>query len=132
MSKILSLIVVLFVILTSCFVQLTNADATGQCGGSSNVLFNCTASNKLNPCGPKRAGECINDRCFCMPGFINRNKENGCEQAAGVGSKILSFCGLTLLLLSGKLTRVYVKPLHFLYLPSCVIGGMYGLIIRWF
>jgi ESS family glutamate:Na+ symporter len=43
--------------------------------------------------------------------------------------EIASFCGLCGLLLLGKLSRIYFSFLHFLYLPSCVIGGIYGLLI---
>ena len=43
--------------------------------------------------------------------------------------EIASFCGLCALLFLGKLSRIYFSCLHFLYLPSCVIGGIYGLLI---
>ena len=41
---------------------------------------------------------------------------------------IASFCALCLLLFLGKLTRIHAHCLHFLFLPSCVIGGIYGLL----
>ena len=131
-STVFVAITLLLILSTHNFIQVVNADATEQCGSNrfTSKVFNCSASIKKNPCGPTRAGECVNDRCWCSPGFTNRNRENACEEAGGMGSKILSFCGLTMLLLAGKLTRVYVKPLHFLYLPSCVIGGIYGLLIN--
>lgn len=47
----------------------------------------------------------------------------------GAQGAMLSFCLLGLLLMLGKLTRVYVSCLHFLYLPSSVIGGLYGLVM---
>ena len=65
---------------------------------------------------------------FLFPGFTNRNKPHACVQAPGVGSKIIVLW-FDSVVVTGKLTRVYVKQLHFLYLPSCVIGGIYGLTI---
>lgn len=44
-------------------------------------------------------------------------------------SVILSFAGLSVLLLAGKLLRVKVKLLRQLYLPSSVIAGLIGLFI---
>jgi len=44
-------------------------------------------------------------------------------------SVIISFSGLCLLLLAGKVLRVKVKALQHLYLPSSVIGGLLGLLI---
>jgi ESS family glutamate:Na+ symporter len=43
--------------------------------------------------------------------------------------QIYSFVGLAVLLMAGKLTRINVSLLHSLFLPSCVIGGIYGLIV---
>ncbi len=42
---------------------------------------------------------------------------------------VISFCGLCLLLVVGKLLRVKIKLLQRLYLPSSVIAGIIGLII---
>jgi ESS family glutamate:Na+ symporter len=42
---------------------------------------------------------------------------------------VISFCGLCLLLLIGKMLRVKIKLLQKLYLPSSVIAGTLGLII---
>ena len=42
---------------------------------------------------------------------------------------VISFCGLCLLLLVGKMLRVKIKLLQKLYLPSSVIAGILGLII---
>jgi len=42
---------------------------------------------------------------------------------------VTSFCGLCVLLALGKLLRVKVGLLQRLYLPSCVIGGVVGLVI---
>lgn len=44
-------------------------------------------------------------------------------------SIVMSFCGLSLLLLLGKLARVKIGLLQRLYLPSSVIGGIIGLIV---
>lgn len=44
-------------------------------------------------------------------------------------SIVISFCGLCLLLLVGKLLRVKIKLLQKLYLPSSVIAGILGLTI---
>ena len=44
-------------------------------------------------------------------------------------SAVISFCGLCLLLVTGKFLRVKIKLLQKLYLPSSVIGGVLGLII---
>ncbi len=40
-----------------------------------------------------------------------------------------SFIGLCLLLMVGHLLRSWLRPLRWLYLPSCVIGGLVGLAI---
>lgn len=42
---------------------------------------------------------------------------------------VISFCGLCLLLLVGKLLRVKIKLLQKLYLPSSVVAGILGLTI---
>jgi ESS family glutamate:Na+ symporter len=42
---------------------------------------------------------------------------------------VMSFCGLSILLLVGKFLRVKVRLFQKLYLPSSVIGGLFGLII---
>lgn len=42
---------------------------------------------------------------------------------------VISFCGLCLLLIVGKLLRVKIQLLQKLYLPSSVIAGILGLII---
>ncbi len=42
---------------------------------------------------------------------------------------VISFCGLCLLLITGKFLRVKIKLLQKLYLPSSVIAGILGLII---
>ncbi len=42
---------------------------------------------------------------------------------------IVSFCGLCLLLVSGKWLRVHVRLFQRLYLPSSVLGGFLGLLI---
>ncbi|KOR29454.1 hypothetical protein TI03_02275 [Achromatium sp. WMS1] len=42
---------------------------------------------------------------------------------------VISFAGLCVLLLAGKLLRLVIKPLQYLYLPSAVIGGLLGLAI---
>jgi ESS family glutamate:Na+ symporter len=42
---------------------------------------------------------------------------------------VTSFCGLCILLLAGKFLRVKIPLLQKLYLPSCVIAGLLGLLI---
>ncbi len=42
---------------------------------------------------------------------------------------VMSFCGLCVLLLMGKLIRTYVPLFQRLYLPASVIGGALGLVI---
>ena len=42
---------------------------------------------------------------------------------------MLSFIGLSLLLLAGHFLRMKIRLLRMLYLPSCVIGGLLGLTI---
>ncbi len=42
---------------------------------------------------------------------------------------VISFCGLSLLLLLGKALRVFIPFFRMLYLPSSVIGGLVGLFI---
>eukprot|EP00945_MAST-04E_sp_MAST-4E-sp1_P001482 g1482.t1 len=99
-------------------------DPTGMCPSEIKRSKDCTETG----CGD--SGVCVNKTCLCLPGFAVNQKDldGGCVNVAPKQAQILSFCGLGLLLLSGKLTRVYVKMLHFLYLPSCVIGGIYGVI----
>jgi hypothetical protein len=69
--------------------------------------------------------------CKCEAGYVVKIKQlnDGCQlSSGGAEAMLLSFCTLGLLLMLGKLTRVYLKCLHFLYLPCCVIGGLYGVI----
>ncbi len=42
---------------------------------------------------------------------------------------VLSFCGLCILLILGKLLRVRFAIFQKLYLPSSVIGGLVGLAV---
>ena len=41
---------------------------------------------------------------------------------------VMSFCGLCLLLILGKLVRTAVPLFQRLYLPASVIGGLIGLL----
>ena len=72
-STVFVAITLLLILSTHNFIQVVNADATEQCGSNrfTSKVFNCSASIKKNPCGPTRAGECVNDRCWCSPGFTN-------------------------------------------------------------
>lgn len=73
-------------------------------------------------------GICLAGSCFCGSGYTFSDEFSTCISLPTSLARISQFAGLCVLLLLGKLTRIYVKPLHFLYLPSCVIGGVYGLI----
>jgi ESS family glutamate:Na+ symporter len=69
---------------------------------------------------------------MCETGYwVNpRHAEYGCVLGSGgAQGMMLSYASLALLLMLGKLTRIYASCLHFLYLPSCVIGGVYGVVV---
>jgi len=46
-----------------------------------------------------------------------------------IPNAIASFCGLSLLLVAGKVLRIKIRLLQRLYLPSSVIGGLLGLVV---
>ena len=106
-----------------------SADATRQCSGpNTGKIYNCSASELAHP-GPSRAGECINDRCFCS--LLQKPEQATCLRSSAWCwfQNIIVLWFDSVIVTGKKLTRVYVKQLHFLYLPSCVIGGIYGLTI---
>ena len=111
--------------------NLATADPTGLCPAPE---YESTVDCSLLGCGVH--GTCLNSTgvptCLCKTGYwvSPQSAEEGCMLGdGGAQAALLSFCLLGLLLMLGKLTRVHVSFLHFLYLPSSVIGGLYGLIL---
>jgi len=96
---------------------------------------NCTANAHVHDyCGTPDAGVCgPDDTCYCALGYwhddsIYDESYGYCIEKPTDLGQISAFCGLCILLMMGKLMRIYVKPLQFLFFPSCVIGGFIGFI----
>ena len=97
---------------------------------------NATAWSKahiLAYCG--EGGLCGRDgTCWCKKGWWHNPYGDAgvaggwCVEKPSELSHVSSFCGACLLLVLGKLTRVFCGPIQKLYLPSSVIGGVYGII----
>jgi len=107
---------------------LISADPTGLCPAPEFEDVDCRQLG----CGEH--GMCLNatGRCACATGYWVPPHAGavGCTLGdGGAQAALLSFSLLGLLLMLGKLTRVYASCLHFLYLPSSVIGGLYGLVL---
>ena len=131
-SRCIALLAVLGVLLL-CSLGTVRADATGLCPSEIEQAYVCNDHGQKKiymQCGTHGTCDTNGTRCVCDTGYlVKKNSKLGCQVASGGSeAKILSFCALGFLLMLGKLTRIYVKCLHFLYLPSCVIGGIYGLI----
>ena len=99
--------------------------SSSSTGDGSNL--SSSSSSSLH-CGKGGTCDVLSGECLCHDGFRHSYRST-CIPEATSTTLILSFCGLALLLYMGKMTRIYARCLHFLYLPSCVVGGLYGLVI---
>jgi len=85
-------------------------------------------------CGPNQGGTCLNDECYCADGWWHDpegdTSQGVCVKKPSSYARVGAFSGLSLLLIIGKLTRLYVPCVQMLFMPTSVIGGFYGLIIR--
>lgn len=95
---------------------------------------NCTTKAETW-CGPSKGGQCGADGdCYCAVDWWHdpEGDTSGgvCVQKPSSYARVGSFCGLSLLLILGKFTRLYMPCVQQLFMPSSVIGGFYGLVIR--